>query len=63
MTLETEEKTRRTLENRTRVAGLGSYKELCDFDWGEATFPFPFPFPFPELQARSHYENVVDPSR
>ncbi|MEO7594528.1 MAG: ATP-binding protein [Byssovorax sp.] len=31
--LETEEKTRRTLENRTRVAGLGSYKELCDFDW------------------------------
>jgi hypothetical protein len=33
VTLETEEKTRRTLENRTRVAGLGSFKELCDFDW------------------------------
>lgn len=33
VTLETEEKTRRTLTNHTRVAGLGSYKELCDFDW------------------------------
>lgn len=33
VTLETEEKTRRTLENRTRISGLGSYKDLCDFDW------------------------------
>ena len=33
VTLETEERTRRTLENRTRIAGLGSYKPLCDFDW------------------------------
>jgi DNA replication protein DnaC len=31
--LETEERTRRSLENRTRLAGLGSFKELCDFDW------------------------------
>lgn len=27
VTIETEERTRRSLENRTRVAGLGSYKE------------------------------------
>ena len=32
--LETEERTRRSLENRTRLAGLGSFKALCDFDWG-----------------------------
>jgi len=31
--LETEERTRRSLENRTRIAGLGSFKALCDFDW------------------------------
>lgn len=29
-----EERTRRSLENRTRLAGLGSFKALCDFDWG-----------------------------
>ena len=33
VTIETEERTRRSLENRTRIAGLGSYKEVCDFDW------------------------------
>ena len=33
VTIETEERTRRTLENRTRVAGLGSYKSIFDFDW------------------------------
>ncbi|AUX38811.1 ATPase AAA [Sorangium cellulosum] len=33
VTLESEERTRRSLENRTRIAGLGSYKALCDFDW------------------------------
>jgi DNA replication protein DnaC len=32
--IESEERTRRSLENRTRIAGLGSYKPLCDFDWG-----------------------------
>ncbi|MBA3891233.1 MAG: ATP-binding protein [Gemmatimonadaceae bacterium] len=31
--IEIEERTRRSLENRTRIAGLGSYKPLCDFDW------------------------------
>ncbi len=31
--IESEERTRRSLENRTRIAGLGSYKPLCDFDW------------------------------
>jgi len=31
--LESEERARRSLENRTRLAGLGSYKALCDFDW------------------------------
>jgi len=31
--IETEERTRRSLENRTRIAGLGTYKALCDFDW------------------------------
>lgn len=31
--IETEERTRRSLENRTRLAGLGSFKALCDFDW------------------------------
>src|SRR6185369_1670066 len=33
VTLESEERTRRSLENRTRLAGLGSFKALCDFDW------------------------------
>jgi DNA replication protein DnaC len=33
VTLETDERTRRTLENRKRVAGLGSYKQIADFDW------------------------------
>ncbi|WP_437632024.1 ATP-binding protein [Sorangium sp. So ce854] len=33
VSLESEERTRRSLENRTRIAGLGSYKALCDFDW------------------------------
>ncbi|AUX41724.1 ATPase AAA [Sorangium cellulosum] len=33
VTLENEERTRRSLENRTRLSGLGSYKALCDFDW------------------------------
>jgi DNA replication protein DnaC len=33
VSIEIEERTRRSLENRTRVAGLGSYKPLCDFDW------------------------------
>jgi DNA replication protein DnaC len=31
--IETEERRRRSLENRTRVAGLGSYKPIFDFDW------------------------------
>ena len=31
--IETEERTRRSLENRTRISGLGSFKPLCDFDW------------------------------
>jgi DNA replication protein DnaC len=31
--LESEERTRRTLENRTRISGLGSFKALSDFDW------------------------------
>lgn len=33
VTLESEERARRSLENRTRLAGLGSFKALCDFDW------------------------------
>jgi len=33
ITLETEERTRRTLENRTRIAGLGTFKSMSDFDW------------------------------
>jgi DNA replication protein DnaC len=31
--LENEERTRRSLENRMRLSGLGSYKAVCDFDW------------------------------
>jgi DNA replication protein DnaC len=31
--LESEERTRRTLENRTRISGLGTFKALSDFDW------------------------------
>lgn len=33
ITIESDERRRRSLENRTRIAGLGSYKPLCDFDW------------------------------
>jgi DNA replication protein DnaC len=33
VTLESEERTRRTLENRTRISGLGTFKALSDFDW------------------------------
>ena len=33
ITLESEERARRSLENRTRLAGLGAFKALCDFDW------------------------------
>ena len=33
VTLETDERTRRSLQNRTRIAGLGSFKALADFDW------------------------------
>lgn len=33
VTIELEERRRRSLENRTRVAGLGVYKSLVDFDW------------------------------
>ena len=33
VTLESEERDRRSFENRTRVAGIGSFKALCDFDW------------------------------
>jgi len=33
VTIETEERTRRSLENRTRIAGLGRFKALSDFDW------------------------------
>ncbi len=31
--IETEERTRRSLDNRTRIAGLGTFKALSDFDW------------------------------
>jgi DNA replication protein DnaC len=31
--LESEERARRSLDNRTRIAGLGSFKPMCDFDW------------------------------
>src|SRR5215203_6178488 len=33
VTIETDERTRRSLENRTRIAGLGRFKALSDFDW------------------------------
>ena len=33
VTIETDERTRRSLENRTRMAGLGRFKALSDFDW------------------------------
>jgi DNA replication protein DnaC len=33
ITIESEERARRSLENRTRLAGLGNFKALCDFDW------------------------------
>ena len=31
--LETDERTRRSLDNRTRISGLGSFKAISDFDW------------------------------
>ena len=31
--LEAEERTRRSLAHRTHLAGLGSFKPICDFDW------------------------------
>ena len=31
--IESEERARRSLENRTRIAGLGTFKPMCDFDW------------------------------
>jgi DNA replication protein DnaC len=33
VSIESEERARRSLENRTRLAGLGNFKALCDFDW------------------------------
>lgn len=33
MAIEREEKTRRSLVHRTHLAGVGSFKPLCDFDW------------------------------
>ena len=33
MTIEREERTRRSLVHRTHLAGVGPYKSLCDFDW------------------------------
>jgi DNA replication protein DnaC len=47
ITLESDERARRSLENRTRVAGLGSYKGLCDFDWA-----------WPKKIDRPHVEEV-----
>ena len=34
MTIEREERTRRSLVHRTHLAGVGAFKPLCDFDWG-----------------------------
>lgn len=31
--IEVEERTRRSLAHRTHLAGLGSFKPVCDFDW------------------------------
>jgi DNA replication protein DnaC len=33
ITIESEERARRSLENRTRIAGLGTFKSMSDFDW------------------------------
>jgi DNA replication protein DnaC len=33
MTIEREERTRRSLVHRTHLAGVGAFKPLCDFDW------------------------------
>lgn len=33
MTIEREERTRRSLVNRSHLAGVGFFKPLCDFDW------------------------------
>ena len=33
MTIEREERTRRSLVHRTHLAGVGAFKPLCDFNW------------------------------
>lgn len=33
MTIEREERTRRSLVHRTHLAGVGAFKPICDFDW------------------------------
>ena len=33
ITIESEERGRRSLENRTHIAGIGAFKPMCDFDW------------------------------
>jgi energy-coupling factor transporter ATP-binding protein EcfA2 len=33
MTIEREERTRRSLVHRSHLAGVGAFKPLCDFDW------------------------------
>ena len=33
ITIEREERTRRSLVHRTHLAGVGAFKPLCDFDW------------------------------
>ena len=33
MTIEHEERTRRSLVHRTHLAGVGAFKPFCDFDW------------------------------
>jgi DNA replication protein DnaC len=46
--IETEERTRRSLENRTRISGLGSFKPFCDFDWA-----------WPKRLDRAHVEDAL----
>jgi DNA replication protein DnaC len=46
--IETEERTRRSLENRTRISGLGSFKPFCDFDWT-----------WPKRLDRAHVEDAL----
>src|SRR5258706_15772707 len=33
MAIEREERTRRSLVHRNHLAGVGTFKPLCDFDW------------------------------